>query len=118
MSIVSAPPEPSSDLFVIDFDPQTLVIKIGSKNADPENKLHQVNSEDAQVLAVNTAKERGVSTVSIKRRDIHYGDDVKGIDATGLGTPDNPQPMSPFLVIQFGGARTGGSGYVGDSMVY
>jgi len=109
--------QPSSDLFVISCDPATLEIKVASRATDQETKLYHVSSEDAKTLAVQEARKRGIQSTTIKRAEMQYGDDKKGIPTTTLPNGKNAV-MHPFLVVKFSDAKNNGSGYVGDSQVY
>ena len=111
------PVQPANELHVIAVDRDRLEIKVGSRADDIQNKLYQVSSEDARVLAINAAKAAGITTASIKHHGLQYGNDETGVVATNMvQTEDNP--VHPFLVVKLAGSRTGGSGFLGDSNVY
>lgn len=114
---MSDEPQPSGDLFIISCDNVLLEIKVGSKATDQETKLYHVSSEDAKTMAVQEARKRGIQSTTIKRAEMQYGDDKKGIPTTTIPTGKNAV-MNPYLVVKFSDARNNGSGYVGDSQVY
>lgn len=108
--------QPSAALHVIDVNVDTMTIKVGSTSTDLQTKLYQVNSEDARVLALQAAREKGLLNNAIKRHGLRYGDDTTGeVNPTPMAA--NGKPTNPFLVVELAGAKTGGSGYVGDSVV-
>jgi hypothetical protein len=108
--------KPADELHVLDVDIDRLIIKVGSTATDPQTKLYQVTSEDARVLAIKAAREKGLTNNTIKRHGLQYGDDTTG-QVNPAPMSGNGKPVAPFLVVELSGAKTGGSGFVGDSRV-
>jgi hypothetical protein len=107
--------QPAAELRVISVDTDRMVIKVASTADDLQKKLYQVTSEDARVLALQAARERGLTNNTIKRHGLQYGDDATG-EPTTNPRENKDKPMHPFLVVELAGAKTGGSGFVGDSV--
>lgn len=103
--------EVAQELRVIDVDTTACVVKVASTANDLQDRLYQLQSEDATTLAINALQKAGIPDVKLRTTTVLYGDDATGVPAKSVMPGSDAKP---FLVVEMVGGSPGLS-YTGDS---
>lgn len=102
------------ELEVVKIDTGTLKVFVRSSAEALEDKIYQLNSEDARILAIQAACKAGLSGAMLKHAAVYYGDDVKCEPARNF---ESSVVMNPFLIVEVYSEAISTMQPIGDSFL-